>query len=244
MARLILKYEEKVLKEIPLRATVAIGRVPGNDVVIDNLAVSSAHAKVYLENDRFVLEDLQSLNGTFVNHQRVRKTHLQHGDQILIGKHILVFDETGLKPEAAPPAEEHQVLVAKLRQTEALDTRELREFLQQATTLAEGDVSPGAVVRVGSLVMLSGKTDQKEYILTMKLAVIGKSPLASVKLKGWFKPQVAAAILNKGQAAYQLVPAGKAKVKLNGQALAGPQDLKGGDRIEVSGVKMQFNYRE
>lgn len=246
MARLILKYETRVLREIPLRqAVLTIGRTPGNDVVIDNLAVSSSHAKIYVEKERVVLEDLESLNGTFVNNQRVHKSYLKDGDEILIGKHSLVFDdEGGLVPEALAPAAESAGPVAKLEETVVLDTKKRREFLQKATTVAEGGVSPSAVANVGCLIVLGGKTDQKEYILTAKLAVIGKSPMASVKLKGWFAPDVAAVIMHKGRTNYQIAPSGNSRVKLNGQAVGGPQDLQEGDLIEVSGVKMQFNYRE
>jgi len=63
MAKLILKYEASTLKEIPLRKpNTSIGRVPGNDVVIDNLAVSGHHAKLLVEEGRFLVEALNSLN--------------------------------------------------------------------------------------------------------------------------------------------------------------------------------------
>lgn len=245
MAKLILKYEAAALKEIPLKqATITIGRTPGNDVVIDNLAVSGHHAKIYFESDKFVLEDLNSLNGTFVNNQRVRKSFLKHGDEVLIGKHTLLFhDEGGALPEKVEVAADRTMPVAKLEETMVLDTKKRREFLQKATTVAEGGASPGAVERVATLAVLSGKTDQSEYILTSKLAMIGKSPMASVKLKGWFAPDVAA-VINKRESNYQISPSGKGGAKVNGQAIAGPQDLKEGDLIEVAGVKLQFNYRE
>ena len=105
MAKLILKFEEAVLKEIPLqRAPLVVGRSPGNDVVIDNLAVSGHHAKISLDQDHYVIEDMSSLNGTFVNNQRIRRSQLKDGDEILIGKHTLVYqDEGGV---AVPPAAE------------------------------------------------------------------------------------------------------------------------------------------
>ncbi len=245
MARLILKYEAAVLKEIPLKqAALTIGRTPGNDLVIDNLAVSGHHAKVYFEGDCFVVEDLNSLNGTFVNSQRVRKIPLKNGDQVLIGKHSLIFvDEGGAPPGPPTPAAERAAPVAKLEETVVLDTKKRREFLQKATVLAEGGASPAAVEKVATLVVLSGKTDQNEYILTSKLAMIGKSPMASVKLKGWFAPDVAA-VINKREAGYQLSPSGKGSPKVNGVAISGPCDLNEGDLIEVAGVKMQFGFRE
>ena len=91
MAKLILKYETKVLKEIALaRPTITIGRTPDNDVVIDNLAVSSHHARIVFDGE-FNLEDLNSVNGTFVNKQRVSSTSLKDGDEVSIGKHTLAL---------------------------------------------------------------------------------------------------------------------------------------------------------
>jgi hypothetical protein len=244
MAKLILKYEAAVLKDIPLTGTaITIGRTPGNDLVIDNLAVSGHHAKIYFETDKFVLEDLNSLNGTFVNNQRVRKSYLKNGDEVLIGKHTLVYQDEGALPEPAQPTMERTMPVAKLEQTMVLDTKKRRDFLQKATTVAEGGASPSALEKVACLIVLAGKTDQNEYILTSKLAMIGKSPMASVKLKGWFAPDVAA-VINKRDNGYQIAPSGKNAAKVNGQTIVGPQELHEGDMIEVAGIKMQFNYRE
>ena len=53
MARLILKFEGAVLKEVPLGTRpVTIGRAPDNDIPVDNLAVSTYHARVYAEAGR------------------------------------------------------------------------------------------------------------------------------------------------------------------------------------------------
>ena len=101
MAKLILKYEAAVLKEIPLqKGTLTIGRTPGNDLVIDNLAVSGLHARLLLEQDHFLVEDMNSLNGTFVNRQRVfpgQQRVLQPNDVVQIGTvqlRMLVSAET------------------------------------------------------------------------------------------------------------------------------------------------------
>jgi pSer/pThr/pTyr-binding forkhead associated (FHA) protein len=245
MAKLILRFEAAVLKEVPLKqAALSIGRTPDNDVVVDNLAVSGHHAKVYFESDRFVLEDLNSLNGTFVNNQRIRKTSLKNGDEVLIGKHTLIFqDEGGAAPEKPAEVADRTMPIAKLEETMVLDTKKRREFLQKATTVAEGGAAPAAAERIGNLIVLSGKTDQKEYLLTSKLAMIGKSQMASVKLKGWFAPDVAA-VINRREGRYQLSPSGKHGAKVNGQDVGAPVELKEGDMIEVAGVKLQFNYRE
>ncbi len=71
MAKLVLKFKEAVIKEIEFdKDQVTIGRKPENDVAIDNLAVSGFHAKIFRENDAYVLEDMGSLNGSYVNGER------------------------------------------------------------------------------------------------------------------------------------------------------------------------------
>ncbi len=241
MAKLILKYEAKVLQEIPLtRPTITIGRTPDNDVVIDNPAVSTHHARVSFDDEKFKLEDLNSLNGTFVNQQPVRNAFLKNGDEISIGKHTLAYqDEGGAMPTMQIRTEEPKPL-PKLDQTVVLDTQKQRELLQKAR-VAEVRLSLASGAKVGSLIVLAGNTDQMQYSLTSKLTLIGKSRVASVKLKGWFAPDVAA-VINKLEASYQIAPSGRGRrrTKLNGQPLAGPQNLQEGDLIEVAGVKLQF----
>src|SRR5688500_19503216 len=92
MATLSLQFEDLVLKEHVMGLMMTIGRLPDNTIVIDNPAVSGHHACVFRDGDRFIVEDLDSTNGTFVNDRRVSRYTLQHGDVVLVGKHRLVFD--------------------------------------------------------------------------------------------------------------------------------------------------------
>ena len=94
MPRLILKFDDRIVNEYALDSVVTIGRLPDNELVIDNPAVSGHHARILLEGDHYVVEDLRSKNGTFVNEQDVVRARLQNGDVLLVGKHKLVFDET------------------------------------------------------------------------------------------------------------------------------------------------------
>jgi pSer/pThr/pTyr-binding forkhead associated (FHA) protein len=253
MAKLILKFEAAVLKEIPLKKTsLSIGRSPGNDVVIDNLAVSGHHARLSIDEDHYVLEDMNSLNGTFLNNQRIRRSTLKDGDEIVIGKHSLVYQEeggimAGDMVEATQPAQQRS-----MDSTMVLDTKQRREFLAKATSVSAGptgaltgeDEAPAAKDRLGCLIVLDGKTDQREYILTSKLTVIGKSNMASVRLKGWFAPRVAA-VVNRREGGYNIAPSDKAgAAKVNTEVLSAPRELREGDLIQIGRVKMQFNYRE
>jgi pSer/pThr/pTyr-binding forkhead associated (FHA) protein len=72
-------------------STISLGRARANDVVLDDVAVSSQHCRIRPEGDRFVLQDLESTNGTRVNDRRVKKHMLAEGDVIQIGETRLEF---------------------------------------------------------------------------------------------------------------------------------------------------------
>ena len=62
MTKIILKFKDAVLKEIPVeKELITIGRKPDNDIEIDNLAVSGHHARIFKAGDWFLIEDLDSL---------------------------------------------------------------------------------------------------------------------------------------------------------------------------------------
>jgi hypothetical protein len=77
----------------------------------------------------------------------------------------------------------------KIKETMVLDTKVRRDMLQQAAAMGErSQFSPGRM-KMPTLVVLSGRVNQKEFLLANKLTVIGKSPMATVRLRGWFKPK-------------------------------------------------------
>jgi pSer/pThr/pTyr-binding forkhead associated (FHA) protein len=108
MAKLIMSLSGSVIREIPLDGgTVTIGRKPTNNVHIDNLGVSGEHARVVSIGNDWLLEDLDSTNGTLVNGALVKKHMLQPNDLIEVGKYRLKFIAERHAPRPAPaPAEE------------------------------------------------------------------------------------------------------------------------------------------
>ena len=73
------------------RRLTKLGRHDENDVVLAGPTVSARHATVRVEPVGVVLEDEGSLNGTFVNGERVEQRLLEEGDRIQIGPHLLLF---------------------------------------------------------------------------------------------------------------------------------------------------------
>ena len=241
MAKLSLMFEDKLVKEVPIgNRPVSIGRSPDNDLPVDNLAVSTYHARVYVEAGRLVVEDLDSLNGTFVNDLRVERATLHDGDSIWIGKHHIKVDASG--DTAIPWDSGRKTAAPKINETMVLDTKVRRDMLQQAAALGErSQFSPGRL-KMPTLVVLSGKVNQKEYVLTNRLTVIGKSPMATVRLRGWFKPKMAAQINQRDDGYY--LGTGDDVPSINGTRIQGPVRLNDGDLIEVCGVRLNFIFRE
>ncbi|MDI6860462.1 MAG: FHA domain-containing protein [Caldisericia bacterium] len=92
LAYLIVKSGRRVGASYPLRKKVInIGRESDNDIVLDDPKVSRQHAKMKIEGDTFVIYDLASSNGTFVNNQKITNELLHDGDEIKIGDTIFVF---------------------------------------------------------------------------------------------------------------------------------------------------------
>ena len=114
--------------------TIALGRLNGCDVVVDDEATSRRHCTITGRADLCVVADLQSANGTFVNEQRIASTELKKGDKLRIGSTVLEL----IDPDApAPKPRTHSTtslsIVERRSQTlvqRAVDPAKL-EFLSQ-----------------------------------------------------------------------------------------------------------------
>jgi pSer/pThr/pTyr-binding forkhead associated (FHA) protein len=258
MPRLILQLEDRVLKEYDMGMVATIGRLSDNSVMIDNPAVSSHHACVFRDGDTFVVEDLQSTNGTFVNGTRVSRHALQQGDVVKVGKHQLVLDQRAVAEPAAADGAESSVpnqgdtmfLDAKTllgqfvgseaqRKYEALSARLMdieahASKAKAATPEAAAERTDAAILRV-----LAGRADQSEYTLEGHTSVIGKSKSSAVRLRGWFKPKMAVAITRNRQGYVATLLGGYMLIK--GQSVSGRHELKDGDVLEVCGLVLEFS---
>src|ERR1700740_1125883 len=111
MAKLLLKFESAVIREVPIgRTPITIGRAPDNVLQIDNLAVSNHHARILSQSTGVRIEDLDSLNGISVNGTPVKQEWLRSGDNVSIGKHVIEVDLDhdvvlfdNIRPKAATP---------------------------------------------------------------------------------------------------------------------------------------------
>jgi hypothetical protein len=236
MPVLTLKFKENSISEFSIKKgqNLTIGRLDSNDIVIENLAVSGHHAKIDSVGDGFLLTDLQSKNGSFVNDQLVMSHWLKHGDKIVIGKHTIEFAyaEGEEKPEDAP---------SSMDQTMVMDTGKYREMLEQAVKSgATGDTKVMSMQKgpLGVLTYLSG--GQGDVELTKKLTKIGKKSDCDIIVSGLMVGGTAATISKRPNGYSLSYVEGMSKPKVNGSAVKDSVILKEFDLIEVGSAKMQF----
>ena len=235
MARLVLMFNKQVIKEYPfLEDSITIGRNEDNTISIENLAVSGYHARIDKTGSDYILTDLQSTNGTFVNDKKVVSHKLSHGDNVIIGKHVILFVGT----EKGKAQDEALAKKMDMDRTMMLDTAKQKELLSKQK---EADKTAVAPDKMGVISFIDG-SDMGDIELTKRLTKIGKASTSEVKLSGMFMPATAATI-SKRPTGYTLSPTG-GKVKVNGQTIKESVELKDFDTIELGSYKFQFYQKE
>ncbi|MDM8525072.1 FHA domain-containing protein [Desulfococcaceae bacterium HSG8] len=236
MPTLTLKFKKDSAKireyKIEKGQAVSIGRLDSNDIVIENLAVSGHHAKIDWAGNGFLLTDLKSKNGTFVNDQLAISHWLKKGDMITIGKHVLIFEYD--KGEAQPEKGDE-----KMGETMVMDTGKYRSMLAKNVSSVASQSGEGE--QLGVLSFLAGGDGEVE--LSKKLTKLGKNASSDVVLKGFFVGQTAATISKRPDAYYLSYVGGFSKPKINGKVVKDSVGLKQFDVIEIGSFKMQFIHK-
>ncbi|MEZ5216932.1 MAG: FHA domain-containing protein [Ilumatobacteraceae bacterium] len=83
--------ERFVLREVLTR----LGRHPASEISLDDITVSRRHAEITRDGEQYLVRDVGSLNGTYVNQHRIDEVALTHGDELQVGKFRLVFFNAG-----------------------------------------------------------------------------------------------------------------------------------------------------
>jgi pSer/pThr/pTyr-binding forkhead associated (FHA) protein len=227
MARLVLSLDGQALAEYNMsKERYTVGRLPDNDIRIDNAAVSGHHALIInILNDSF-LEDLNSTNGTYVNGKIVKKHALQHGDSITIGHHTLRFVES----ESDEPEDEFE-------KTMVISPRDAARMQMPSAAIAPKPAAsatqyPNATMPRAKLQVLSGQFAGRELDLVKTLTTLGR-------------PGVQVAAITRRSDGFYIVHVESARPDdyplLNGTP-AGPQArrLHDNDVVTLAGVKMGF----
>ncbi len=236
MPLLTLKFKDNVIQDFTLQkeTSITIGRRNDNDIVIENLAVSGNHAKIDSAGEGFVLTDLQSKNGCFVNERLVTSHWLKHGDKINIGKHTLVFEYR--QGEVQPPGPS-----GNMDKTMVMDTNKYRDMMSKSDSKS---ASPRMSKNVQSAFLSYLSGGEGEVELSKKLIKIGKDSSCEIVVSGLGVGRTAATISKRPNGFYLSFVGGMSKIKVNNKIIKESVGLKEFDIIELGTAKMQFFTKE
>ena len=238
--KLILKFKDTVISEFELnQEETTIGRKPENTIHIDNLAVSSKHARVLKIGKKVILEDLGSTNGTSVNGQETSKHILNNGDVITVGKHTLTFVALDDEVPVASPADEEEDDMDK---TMIISSAAREEMMSsQGGASAKSTAAPSASMLLAKVQYISGSLMGKVVELKSSLTSIGKGDSCKIKVKGLLVGKQAAVITRRPTGYHITYLEGMSKLRVNGEVVSSaPRVLKDGDIIELSDTKLEF----
>jgi len=233
MARLILSLNGQQMAEYNMsKERYTIGRLPDNDVRIDNPTVSGHHSLIInILNDSF-LEDLNSTNGTYVNGKLIKKHALQHGDVVTVGKHQLRYVDS----DQADAQDDEFVRTMVIDSSDIAAKAASESNAGGAGTMAEGipyakqkDAKPLSVAKVQ---VLNGKFGGREVNLNKAVTTLGR-------------PGAQVIAITRRADGYNIVQVenspNREPPSVNGQMLgAQARALHDNDVIQIIGIKMGF----
>ncbi|MEL7310398.1 MAG: FHA domain-containing protein [Pseudomonadota bacterium] len=266
MARLVLSLGDQVLAEYNMtKERYTIGRLPDNDVRIDNPSVSGHHCLIInILNDSF-LEDLNSTNGTYVGGKLIKKHALQNGDTITIGHHQLRYVDS----QASDPEQEEFEATMVISQTkpdpskiqaaaEAIEgaSDEAAAAADDAageTTADEAPEAPEPAAATSTAAVETAATaaaPKGPALPTAKLQVLsgkfaGRELELSKALTTLGRPGIQVAAITRRSEGFFIVHVesaeGRSAPSVNGDELAAQaRKLEDNDILELAGVKMGF----
>ncbi|MCB2156500.1 FHA domain-containing protein [bacterium] len=215
MPEIIVKLGDQVVQRYQMDKDVAsIGRARDNDIVVENLSVSRNHARIRQQDGKYILTDLNSANGSFVNGVKITKTELVDEDIISIGKHKLHFINKPVKEvaeEEAPPA----------------------------PALGSPDEITSSSPR-GVLTVTRGKQLNQEFNLTKVETSIGRANENEIRLHDWFVSKKHAVIVREGTR-YKIKDLGSWRGTTVNSNQVREAELKDGDELLFGTTLLRFN---
>ena len=216
--RLVVRLKGRPLKTYPFAgAEMCIGRLPENDIVIDNLSVSRRHAAISSTNEGFTLRDLGSKNGTLLNGKPMSDAKLSNGDIIMIGKYEILFQIPTFEA-GNPESLDQTVIIPHFRREQA---------------------RPSPAGKTHAAPRLFRKSAMEEYPLERERTVIGRGKDSDIRLEGFFAPRVTVEVVRKGSEYVLQKTEGRKKVTINGEEMD-EKTLEREDLIAIGSEEFVF----
>ena len=220
--KLIVRLKNRPLKTYNFTGKqITIGRLPENDIAIDNLSVSRKHAVIHSIRSGYVLRDMGSKNGTLLNGEKIEHRELKSGDIITIGKYEIAFQITTGEEGTADT----------LDQTVIIPGYHCENGPKKETPVIEQAVTSPSLYR---------RSEQEEYPIEGDSIMIGRGRESDIRLKGLFAPRVNVNIRRAGHD-WIMQAEGKKVVRINGERME-EKVLQEEDLITIGSEEFVFKY--
>lgn len=226
MAKLVLTLNEKTLGEYALSGdSTSIGRRSNNTVQIQSRAVSGRHARVIPVLNEYIIEDLNSTNGTYINGQLIQKHTLSNGDKIAVGRHELIFIAEN-EAELERTAQDSSIIDSALRAANIEST--YTRSREKVVNISSGKRK----LQVANLLVKSGAKQGQKLPVDKPVITIGR-------------PGVAIAAITRRSEGYFVLNVDNNEesgpARLNGTELSHqPLKLVAGDDLQIAGINIEF----
>lgn len=218
--KLIVKLKNRPLKTYKfIGKELTIGRLPGNDIEIDNLSVSRKHASISIRGNDYILRDLGSRNNTYLNGRQIENAKLEDNDTISIGKYQIIFKMPNIS-ETAPAEMDRTVIIPDYHgSSDGIDI----EFNGKEEKPAR----------------LFQRKNQEVHLLERSRTVIGRSRGADIRFTGLLAPRVELEIIRQNNEYVIKKTRGNKEVKINGERMH-EKTLEEEDLIAVGSQEFVF----
>ncbi len=237
MVHLTVFHNDEPIKTYEInRNVINIGRLPENDIPIASISISRRHVRIEQDaSGQFIISDLNSLNGTFVNNKKVKEAPLSDGDKITLGKYSILFELGEESPEIAdlaPPAEVPSPPQNDIAQAEEADIEELGAAVEPPLSESEESGSAGVLIETNKHVV---------YKLDKPAMTIGSSEKDDIFVDGFLITDGHVLIEKDKEGTWIHANKLMGRFKINGKKV-NKHKLKHKDRIEIG--SSTFRYME
>lgn len=232
MTEWAIMLHDKTVKQfsLPEGARVIIGRGADADIVLDNTAISRHHLVLENRSGLCLVHDLGSLNGTFLNAQKVEgETAVTPDDRITFGKFVLAAasvsssEKSNLSSSSAP-----------------MDLDEETIFVKHGAAAKAAQKPEGAGKH--NLRVISGTASPEQINLDGKSSIqIGKDPSSNLVIGGWFVAGAQCYIVSRDEKYFIAPQRSWAGTYLNGVKISSEQRLRKDDIISIRSTKIRFS---
>ena len=233
MFRITMQFGGKPIRKFTFdKSMIAIGRDATCDIVVENIGASRRHATIEKADEGWILTDLKSHNGTYVNGEKIFHHQLTDSDEFFIGKYCFIFER--LEPVVECDDGVPQALpsngggggAAMPDMTFRLDRKEIERIMG---TSARGS-SP-------QLVQVAPEDQKFTQILDKAYYLIGTDPASGMKISGFMMPKQAAVVI-RGDHGFRVIST-SGKTKVNGRKVT-DSPLVDGDLIQIGSRPFRF----